>query len=128
MFLIFPAKFLGGGKRTESGEMQTRMLYHDMDENSSAFLSACSRGWTEEVKRLLGEDADIQKPDSVGFSALHRAAYHGHGRTVRLLLDEGARVNCLTKVWTHPEASPPPGPWQSRRACCWPHWGGTQRS
>ena len=112
--------------------MQTRMfssiVFYDMDENSSAFLNAAADGWAEEVQRLLGEDADIQKPDSVGFSALHRAAYHGHGRTVRLLLDEGARVNSLTKVWTHPEASPPPVPRQSRRACFWPHWGGTQRS
>ena len=52
---------------------------------------AARRGWTVDVRRFLGEEADIKErggPNQT--SPLREATYHGHEKVVRMLLDHGA--------------------------------------
>lgn len=89
----------------------------------TALNLACSNGYTESVKLLLDNDANVlhgvhlasfggytkivkllldhgvevnthlQVPELGGGSPLHLACYQGHQETIRLLLDKGAEVN-----------------------------------
>jgi ankyrin repeat protein len=48
---------------------------------------------TELVKSLLQKGANVNEPDSLGWSPLHFAAYKGNKQTAEVLLNNGAIVN-----------------------------------
>jgi len=77
----------------------------DPSENDTALIKAAYWARFEIAEYLLGLGADINAVDnSMGFSALHFAAYRGtfnHIRLVRLLLDKGARLDMKSR--TDPE-------------------------
>jgi len=62
----------------------------------TALLAAISRNDAGEVALLLGHGADVNKPDSAGWSPLHYAAWFGSSTAIlRVLLDRGAKVDAL---------------------------------
>ena len=65
-------------------------------------VEAISKGNTSEVIRLLNEGADPISPDSSGSTSLHWAAWFGHKKIAKLLLDKGANPNAHNQAtgWT----------------------------
>ncbi len=57
---------------------------------ASAILHAAHRGLSRLVAALIDGGADIESRGLGGGTALHVAAWAGHGETVRALLDRGA--------------------------------------
>ena len=55
--------------------------------------AACWAGDLAEVKRLVGDGANVNHLDSAGESPLHGAAAWGHTDVVRFLVSSGAAVN-----------------------------------
>jgi len=58
--------------------------------------NAASRGDVTEVRRLLGNGANVNAADSDGETVLMRAAAQGYAAVVQQLLDKGADVNAQT--------------------------------
>jgi predicted Zn finger-like uncharacterized protein len=54
---------------------------------------AAEQGNTALVKTLLQKGANVNEPDSLGWSPLHFAAYKGYKQTAEVLLNNGAIVN-----------------------------------
>jgi ankyrin len=64
------------------------------DSSTLTLHQATSLGANDVVTKLLEADPEaIRTRDEKRETALHRAAYHGHTETVRLLLDRGASVH-----------------------------------
>ncbi|XP_063236482.1 protein phosphatase 1 regulatory subunit 12A isoform X9 [Bacillus rossius redtenbacheri] len=57
------------------------------------FLAACSSGDKDEVRRLLGEGADINTTDADDMTALHQACIDNNLDMVEFLVENGADVN-----------------------------------
>ena len=49
------------------------------------------------VKLLASAGADIHEVNHDGWTALHAAAFAGHGTVVQYLIDQGASINQKTK-------------------------------
>ena len=58
---------------------------------------AAARGDTEEVRRLLGEGADVNAKTQADWTPLHAAARDGHNDVCELLLEAGAEINARCK-------------------------------
>jgi hypothetical protein len=56
-------------------------------------IDAIKAGNIEAVKQYLTAGTDVNAKDSVGWTALHQAAYGGHKEIVELLITKGADVN-----------------------------------
>ncbi|GAP83722.2 hypothetical protein SAMD00023353_0501150 [Rosellinia necatrix] len=69
-----------------------------------AVIEASKRGFTDIVRLLRQQGANINKPEQgkQGMTALHYAAYGSHLETVRYLLIEGANPNCLDELGRSP--------------------------
>lgn len=70
----------------------------------AAVIEASKRGFTDIVRLLRRQGADLSKPeqDKQGMTALHYAAYGSHLETVRYLLLEGADPNYLDELGKSP--------------------------
>ncbi|KAF2972156.1 hypothetical protein GQX73_g1393 [Xylaria multiplex] len=70
----------------------------------AAVIEASKRGFTDIVRLLRQQGADLSKPakDRQGMTALHYAAYGSHFETVRYLLLEGADPNYLDELGRSP--------------------------
>jgi cytohesin len=58
---------------------------------------AVMRGDIKAVKQHLGDGADVNATDEVGFTPLHNAVTGGHKEIVELLITKGADVNAKNK-------------------------------
>ena len=58
---------------------------------------AASDGNIEAVKRQLAAGANVNAPDTYGYTSLHKAAENGHKEIVELLIAKGADVNAKNK-------------------------------
>ena len=56
-------------------------------------LEAAKRGKTEKVRELLGNGAEVDAENWMGWTALCWAARMGHTKTVEVLIASGANVN-----------------------------------
>jgi uncharacterized protein len=85
----------------------TQARYHGRDDMVDALLAAgpeldvfeaAAVGRTARVRELIDADAPLVSafsPD--GFTALHLAAFFGHGEIARLLVERGADTNAVAK-------------------------------
>jgi ankyrin repeat protein len=65
--------------------------------------TAIELGNISEIKRLLSEGADINAENEL---ALRKACYYGHLDVVKLLLENGAKIDDAvrwSKLWRHTE-------------------------
>jgi hypothetical protein len=71
-------------------------------DNSTALVTAATKGDVAAAKSLLAGGADSNSHDTNGYSALNWAALNGHLDIARLLIDQGADVNAHDnpKRWT----------------------------
>ncbi|KAI2621638.1 hypothetical protein GGR54DRAFT_73026 [Hypoxylon sp. NC1633] len=71
---------------------------------NAAVIEASRRGFTDIVRMLRQQGADLSKPEKgkQGMTALHYAAYGSHLETVRYLLLEGADPNHLDELGKSP--------------------------
>lgn len=51
------------------------------------------------LAHLIGLDADLEITERHGYTALTRAAYHGHDQIVTILLRSGAQCQTIDPVW-----------------------------
>jgi hypothetical protein len=63
------------------------------NDKNAALIEASRAGRLEEVKRLLGEGADVNARDKDGWTALMHAVREGQPEVVDFLLDHGAQVH-----------------------------------
>ena len=61
-------------------------------------IQAAIDGDLIELKRLIGQGADVNAKTKYGWSALMKAAYEGHKEIVELLIHAGADVNAKGKT------------------------------
>lgn len=61
------------------------------EEPISPLLLACHYGLVDVLSVIIAKGADVNTPDSCGFTPLYIAAYKGHTEVVRMLLE--AQVN-----------------------------------
>lgn len=54
------------------------------------------------VQLLIAAGADVNRPDAIGMTPLHRAALHGHAESIKLLIAHGAQVNVLSESLNTP--------------------------
>ena len=77
----------------------------------NALYLAISSNQIETVRMLFGLGADVNDLDDRGITHLHTAAAYGNVEIVRILLTQGAHVNCLTKSssedWRYEDGSSP---------------------
>jgi ankyrin repeat protein len=60
-------------------------------------ISICSRGVLADVKKAVGEGADVNAADAAGRTALLEAAWNGNADIVKYLLEQGAAPNAADK-------------------------------
>lgn len=58
---------------------------------------AAQYGDIKRVEKLLKESWHVDRKDSAGYTALHYAARNGHLDVCRILLENGADVNAVTR-------------------------------
>jgi len=80
---------------------------HDLPnaEVLNAYAYSCGYGSTDVVKFLLDKGVDVNtelKVHGSGHTGLHIAAFHGHVKVAKLLLQRGARVDLMDKTWGTP--------------------------
>jgi serine/threonine-protein phosphatase 6 regulatory ankyrin repeat subunit B len=63
-------------------------------------FNAAQKGYVQMVKILLKTGIDINQQDSLGFTALHWAAYYGHQAVVESLLANGANIGLASNTGT----------------------------
>ena len=69
-------------------------LYNGVEIKNNTFLMWVSaKGYTNDVKSLLDNGADVSARNNFGWTPLICGCYYGHTEVVRLLLDNGADVN-----------------------------------
>jgi ankyrin repeat protein len=73
--------------------MTTMAVAEQAEDINLALIEASSEGNTGQVKMLLENGAEINKPSNNGNTALHLAGGRGHTETVVLLLENGAEIN-----------------------------------
>ncbi len=74
----------------------------DYDERTKTDLFLCGsarRGEVDRVAALLAQGADANARTESKEPALHLAAKYGHGEVVKVLLDNGAKVNAKADGW-----------------------------
>jgi len=64
-------------------------------DGNTLLIIASQKGYTDIVKVLLDKGAEVDRPDSENFTALHAASEKGNADIVKMLLDKGANVNYL---------------------------------
>ena len=77
--------------------MTTMAVAEQAEDINLALIEASSEGNTGQVKMLLENGAEINKPSNNGNTALHLAGGRGHTETVVLLLKKGADINLPSK-------------------------------
>jgi len=60
-------------------------------------ISVCSRGVLSEVKKAVGDGADVNAADASGRTALLEAAWNGNADIVKYLLEQGADPGAADK-------------------------------
>ena len=65
--------------------------------SESVLRSAANDGNIEAVKRQLAAGANVNAPDTYGYTSLHTASSKGHKEIVELLIATGADVNAKNK-------------------------------
>ncbi|MDB4635207.1 ankyrin repeat domain-containing protein [bacterium] len=65
--------------------------------SESVLRSAASDGNIEAVKRQLAAGANVNAPNTYGWTALHKATDYGHKEIAELLIAKGADVNAKNK-------------------------------
>ena len=65
--------------------------------SESVLRSAANDGKIEAVKRQLAAGANVNAPDTYGYTSLHKASSKGHKEIVELLIAKGADVNAKNK-------------------------------
>ena len=80
-------------------------IRHNADTNSENAMSArplqiiCTHGQVENLKILLrSEVLEVDDPDLHGTTAVHEAAFFGHDKCVRVLLEHGADPDITDKL------------------------------
>lgn len=68
-------------------------------QDESALMMAALKGDLELARRLIGRDADVNKP---GWTALHYASTNGHIAAMRLLLEHHAYIDAEAPNGTTP--------------------------
>ena len=72
------------------------------NEGRTAIINAAFYNNTKLLKWLIENGADINKLDSIGFSALHFACQEGHIESVKILLDNEPNVNLVDNYGNTP--------------------------
>ena len=85
-------------------EEARRLLANADNENRHRALALASQfGHTEIVRLLLDTGEDPNRYNPVGFHShstpLHQAVFAGHEKTVRLLVERGARLDARDTLW-----------------------------
>jgi len=68
------------------------------EEEATQLHDAAVEGDLAAVRRLIGDDVQIDAPDAYGATALYKAAKAGHDDIVEFLLSKGADVNARTAL------------------------------
>ncbi len=68
-------------------------LLENVTDGTTSLMWASLRGYTEDVRLLLDNGADINAKDNGGFTSLMGASWMDHTEIVELLLENGADVN-----------------------------------
>ena len=83
------AHIIGGGELSSSPANEKQLVQQ--------LLSAAMDGQVDGVKDILqSSPLIVNKTDSDGYTALHRACYSGHENVVSLLLERGANIHRKT--------------------------------
>ena len=64
--------------------------------NANPLVDAADKGDVKKIKEVLTQGIDINSTNHAGYTALHRASYHGYFKAVKYLLEAGANVNAKT--------------------------------
>ena len=67
------------------------------DDDSTALMMASINGYSEVVRLLINEGAELDQQTSDGFTALIMASQFGHTDVVKLLLDSGANPEIFSR-------------------------------
>ncbi len=64
--------------------------------NAHPLIDAADNSNIKKLQEMLTQGVDINVTNNAGYTALHRASYHGYLKIVKYLLDAGANVNAKT--------------------------------
>ena len=74
-----------------------KMIYQQQEELNRALFEAVSKGNVDECQRLIQAGANVNFTNDDGWTPLHWAAFDGHLKVCRLLINEGrADVHAVT--------------------------------
>jgi ankyrin repeat protein len=72
---------------------------HDNKFGVTPLIIAAEEDEGDVLAHLIGLDADLEITERHGYTALTRAAYHGHDQIVTILLRSGAQCQTIDPVW-----------------------------
>ncbi len=85
-------------KNVKKQSKKIKKKVDDPGQKNKSLRAAATNGRLEDVKRLLGEGADINASADSGMTPLILASWMGRTEVVELLLGEGADVAAKTKL------------------------------
>jgi hypothetical protein len=85
-FIFGNLNLRGGGKRYQERTSQYRIWRQQL-------WKAAGCGDTDAIKRIVNEGANVNVPDTDGWTACHWAASKGHDKAISLLSKLGADIN-----------------------------------
>lgn len=90
----------GDRRAVDNLTMQTPDLARSLsEEDHLALVESARDGKTQAVEMMLGAGMNVAARGTCGGTALHWAAWHGRGETVRGLVRHGAPVDCLCTAY-----------------------------